>query len=322
MEHRSDPAHQETRKSMSPDRNPTSKASAVWLQHTITVSFVICLLLSQVCDFLPKRTVHSQSLRRPRGPASQLTLPCCGVLLAPRTHGLGSPTSLAPESEWFIPISGAINKLELSGGTNAFVVMRESHPSFRGPFPGCVQLGYAFGLRDRARLQSHTQQPCCSVCLYSLPSRTRTGSHQDTGTHRCFTNTFKLLQANTHGTFLRRKISLCFICGSDVCVYIHIKKDLEGYRANCSESSSWESETGGKGVLFYLWWFFIRSIYNFYNAIFYVKRTFFKAQVQAPTPTGNLPTLPDLLSGPIPEHPLRKPVFPSPPLPSPLPRVI
>lgn len=108
------------------------------LQYILTAFCVLCLPLPQVCDLLPGQicSSHKQepgALRGPRASAPELTLPWCGALLAPCTHGLGAPISRAPASEWPVPFSGSTNQLELSQGTNAFVVIRKSHPSLQAP---------------------------------------------------------------------------------------------------------------------------------------------------------------------------------------------
>lgn len=104
------------------------------LQHMINVPFVISLHSSQVGGFLLKWTVSLQRqepgvLQRPPRSCLIASLPWHGVLLTPCIHGLGSPSSLAEASEWFVPFFGFTSKLELSQGTNAIVVIRKRHPS-------------------------------------------------------------------------------------------------------------------------------------------------------------------------------------------------
>lgn len=108
---------------------------------------------------------------------------------------------------------------------------------------------------DRAQpVQPHPAAPflhAWSAFLVSLPSGltslTPNLSHMKVFGERLF----KILQASTHGIIFKKRIktTLCFICGSDVCLYIHFK------RSGAIQSELFQSklkvETGGMGVLFY-----------------------------------------------------------------------
>lgn len=61
---------------------------------------------------------------------------------------------------------------------------------------------------------------------------------------------------------------MCFICGWDMCVYIHIKKIWKDKELTVMRGYSGKVRLEGREFYFILWLFFIRSIYNFHNAIF------------------------------------------------------
>lgn len=193
-------------------------------------------------------------------------------------------SSLAPPLGWSVPFPSSNNKLDLSQEANAFIVIMKKYPSIQGILPACTQSWLLLGQQDLGRcswtehnLYSHIQQPRSSTygqlslspCPRGLTSLTPTHSHMKVFGERLF----KILQASTHGIIFKKRIktTLCFICGSDVCLYIHFKRS-GGIQSEVFQSKLKVRLEGWEFYFILCFFFFIRDIYNSYNVIFLRKK--------------------------------------------------
>lgn len=71
-----------------------------------------------------------------------------------------------------------------------------------------------------------------------------------------------------------------FICGSEMCLCVHkkVRKDAEHTAARGHPGE--EGRLEGRELYFICAAFFIKSVYYFYNPIFYLKKKSFKAQLR------------------------------------------
>lgn len=134
------------------------------------------------------------------------------------------------------------------------------HPGHLAGMHAIMAFAWATGpgqvFLDRAQpVQPHPAAPFLhvwSAFLVSLPSGTSQCHPQPTATCKYLvkdcSKSFKLVPMGY--SFKKRiKTTLCFICGSDVCLYIHCKRS--GGNAEQTVSEQTEGETGGMRVSFY-----------------------------------------------------------------------